>query len=173
MVAVPDFDALVLDRLFVCNQEIAAASANEPVYRLPPVNAQLSTPLFYTTLGAMLTPVQSGYWGEVLFARNYIVVALLWPWGAAIDDGTEGADIMTLGASYPNKFMTYYLNRPLLTSDTDSHTAPLRYIDEPSFTMQDSGFIPKVSIGGGNYEAIAFSLAVRMRAEIDPEILGG
>jgi len=165
MVAVPDFDTLVLDRLYLCNQEIATASQGEPVYRLPPVNMQLVLPLFYTTLGGMLTPVQSGYWGEVQFARNYIIMALLWPFGAAVDDGNEGADIMTLGASYPNKFMDYYLNHPLLTT---AALGPLAYVDE--FSIQDSGFIPKISIGGSNYEAIAITLAVRMRAEIDPDI---
>lgn len=163
LITLPDFETLVIDRLYACCLEIVGLT----VFKLPPSFA-LNTnqfPACYALVGPMTNPIpieQMGA-GSITVVRDYVIRLIGDPMGSTIDNSaTEGTSGLVNLLPYFNKLRSYFMGHPSLQTTTlDS----LRYIAE-QILISDSGFVIHQGSGGADHFAIDLTLTITMRAQL-------
>ena len=168
LITLPDFETLVIDRLYACCSEInELTSAKMSVFKMSPSFALNPSqfPACFSFVGAMTTPTPIEQIGSGVNTRvrDYVIRILGDPYGSTIDNNaTEGAQGPINLLPYFNAMYSYFLGHPSLqTTALDS----LRYIAE-QILMSDSGFVIRPAPGGADHFAIDFTLTITMRAQI-------
>lgn len=163
LITLPDFETLVIDRLYLCCQEISGLT----VFKLPPANAlNLNQfPMCYALVGSMLqpVPVDTIGAGQVQVQRDYVVRLFGDPVGSTLDNSTtDGAQGLVNLLPYFNRLRQYFIGHPKLETTT---LGALQYI-AGQLLLMDAGFVIHPAPGGADHFAIDLTLTVAMRAQV-------
>jgi hypothetical protein len=92
----PDFETLVIQRLYICNQEILAGAGR--AYQLPPANPPGigEFPIMYAEVGPMLqaVPRADSSAGKFMVERNYTIKTAVASLENTEDIGNLGVDAL-------------------------------------------------------------------------------
>lgn len=159
--AIPNFTTLALDRIKLCNEDIA--TADETVFRTWSSEALIQYPAIACLIGA-ITP--AGFFmtpstNTLVIPRTYIISAFLAPLEGDINDGASGSMNYESASTFPDRFVNYYATKPRL--ETNSLEA-LQYVSE-DIQFNDGGIGERMGFGGLRYIAYDFRLVVTMSYE--------
>lgn len=161
----PDFEAMVLDRLELCNNEIAGLNK---VFRQPPSFA-LDTgtfPCAYTLIGTMpgSIPAPEQQAGAITVTRDYVIRVLGDPVPSTLDNtATAGAQGLIDITPFFNRYRAYFLGHPKLQTTT---LTGLRYM-HGQLAYLDEGIKTAPAPGGVEHFCIDVILTISMRAQLN------
>jgi len=165
LITLPDFEALVLDRLELCCQEIMGSTEN--VFRLPPANALPPDrfPFCYPLVGAMVDPVpiETNGAGSITVTRVYGIRLLGSPVASVNDEpDNEGSRGLIDLVPYFNRFRQYFMGHPKLQTTTED---ALRYMSG-QLSYIEGGQVVRPAPGGVEHWAIEPNLTITMKAQV-------
>lgn len=163
LIVLPDFETLVIDRLFLCCSEISGLK----VFKQSPVNALNANqiPFCYAFVGPMLepTPVQAVGAGQITSFQDYVIRVFGDPVGSTLDNSaTDGAQGLVNLLPYFSLFRSYFVGHPKLETTTEG---ALRYMSG-QLLFTHGGVVEHPAPGGAMHFAIDFTLTIGMRAEV-------
>jgi hypothetical protein len=165
LLTLPDFEALVLDRLALCCAEIMAST--ERVFRHPPGNAMPPDrfPFCYPLVGAMIDPLplETNGAGSVTVARSYAIRLLGSPVANSMDASAQQGNQGFIDLEpYFNRFRQYFIGHPKLETTT---LGSLRYMTG-QLSYIESGTVVRFAPGGIEHYAIEPGLTITMKAQV-------
>lgn len=163
LITLPDFETLIIDRLFLCCQEIPGLS----VFRLPPVIALTPEvfPICYPLVGPMTTavPVESVGSGVITRTRDYVIRVLGDPVPETFEDSARGGSTgLSNLLPYFNALYSYFVGHPKLQTTT---LDALRYMNR-QMLISDGGFAQGEAPGGTMHFTINLVLTITMKAQV-------
>jgi len=164
LITLPDFETLVIDRLFLCSQNISGLT----VFKQPSANALNANqfPMCYTLVGPMLAsiPVDTVGAGQIQVIRDYVVRLFGDPVASTLDNSaTTGAQGLVNLLPYFNALRQFFIGHPKLQTTT---LDALQYM-AGQLLLSDSGLVIHQAPGGGDHFAIDLTLTITMRAQVN------
>ncbi len=163
LITLPDFETLVIDRLYLCCQEIPGLT----VFKLPPSIALEPGvfPICYPLVSTLTSPVpiETVGAGVITRTREYIVRIQGDPVASTQDNTVRGgAQGLINLLPYFNAGYQYFIGHPKLeTATLDS----LRYMNG-QLLIYDTGFTEQPAPGGTDHFTINFVLTITMKAQV-------
>jgi hypothetical protein len=164
LLPLPDFETMVLDRLYLCCQEITGLNK---VFRLPPANAlnAESFPICYPLVGAVTEPfpISSDGAGRFKVARSYVLRVLGSPATNTVDNSaTAGTQALIDLVPFFNRFRSYFMGHPSLETTT---LGALQYMSD-QLLYSDLGIVNRPAPGDIQHFAIEITLVITMQAQV-------
>jgi hypothetical protein len=163
LITLPDFETLVVDRLYLCCQEISGLT----VFKQPPVNALNlnQVPFSYAFVGPMQSPIpaETVGAGQIQVVRDYVIRLFGDPAENTLDNSpTAGAQGLVNLLPYFNMLRSFFIGHPKLETTT---LGALRYMSG-QLLLSDGGLTEHMAPGGARHFAIDLTLTLAMRAEV-------
>jgi hypothetical protein len=161
--APPDFETMIVQRLFACAKDIAGIGrAYQLAPSMPPGIGEF--PITWVEIGPMLQPVprQDGSAGKFMVERNYTVKTAVASLESVTDLDNLGVDALNANLPWFAILRNYYLLHPRLETST---LPPLDYmVRDVHYT--DTGNAQITSPGGVPYVGVLSTLTIAMTAAI-------
>jgi hypothetical protein len=164
LITLPDFETLVVERLYLCCQEISGLT----VFKLAPVNSlpPETFPICYPWVAPMTEsiPIETNGAGSITVKRDYVVRIQGDPVPSTQDNSTRGgAQGLVNLLPYFNLVRQYFIGHPKLETTT---LGSLQYMSG-QLTLYDGGFAEQPGPGGGtDHFTINIPLSITMKCQV-------
>lgn len=174
---IPNLVSITLDRLYLCNQDIATAivAGIEGLNEISVTREWPSTPIQQGAIAVHAGPMVSSTYTVEFYSetRRYLIDFFIIPVESNLPDGSEGDLATQVGHELPRYFIDYYVRHNLLQSDQEDYNNAMQFIDiSNGVSFLDGGpLIQKAGPGGAMYYTYTFLLNVSCYVQFDPSFI--